>query len=355
MIAKGGPMLASSRQQVHGWLPFLKAAGVEFQVICQTTDEELRRLSMANTGWTRIRARLSNQRAWTSRQRELRSLGPWANVIYIQEVLLPPRQLNSLCQGNKRLIFNFSDPIHLVNSPNHRFYHKIKMQIFGYRRFHKTLHRAQFMVVENDLLIGLAPKSGPMPVVMRAPIDTEAYKPLEHMRDDDKLIIGWAGSPSTLPYLEPVFPVLTQLAKRYLNLELVLFGISYCPQVKGVPTRVIPWSLEGERTEVPKFDIGLSYLPESEFNRYRGTSKLILYMACGVPIVSSPFGIGDQVVDDGKNGFLARTQEEWTEALETLITTPSLRRKMGEEGRWRAVAHYSYQAYLPQMLAILGG
>ena len=39
------------------------------------------------------------------------------------------------------------------------------------------------------------------------------------------------------------------------------------------------------------------------------------------------------IVQDGQNGLLATTTEEWVEKLSLLIENPEMRRRMGEAGR----------------------
>jgi glycosyltransferase involved in cell wall biosynthesis len=167
--------------------------------------------------------------------------------------------------------------------------------------------------------------------------------------------VGWAGSRTTLEYFEAVVPFLKRAAASCPPLEVRLFGVERSVEVPGLTVTTVPWSLEAEKQQIPDFDIGLAYMPESGFARLRGGLKLILYMACGVPVLTSPMGIGDQVVEHGCTGMIARTPEEWVSALVRLANDPALRRELATRARERAVATYSYQAYLPEMLRVLAG
>jgi glycosyltransferase involved in cell wall biosynthesis len=117
----------------------------------------------------------------------------------------------------------------------------------------------------------------------------------------------------------------------------------------------IAWQRETEPQQVGEFDVALSYLPESTWTRARGGGKLFVYMAAGVPIVSSYFGIGDQVIRHGENGLLAKTNDDWYVALKSLIMDANLRRQLGNSAREEAVRFYSYQAYLPFMVSVIRG
>jgi len=100
-------------------------------------------------------------------------------------------------------------------------------------------------------------------------------------------------------------------------------------------------------------DIGIMPLPDSPWARGKCGYKLIQYMACGLPVVASPVGVNRQIVEHGVNGFLAETDDEWREALATLVADPDLRRRMGAAGRKKVEADYSLQVYGPKVAAML--
>ena len=76
-------------------------------------------------------------------------------------------------------------------------------------------------------------------------------------------------------------------------------------------------------------------------------------MACGVPVVASPVGVNREIIQDGVNGFLASTPEEWDAKLATLIADPGLRRRIGAAGRRTIEERYSLRVNAPRMAAVL--
>jgi glycosyltransferase involved in cell wall biosynthesis len=58
-------------------------------------------------------------------------------------------------------------------------------------------------------------------------------------------------------------------------------------------------------------------------------------------------------VEDGINGFWAMGSEEWEEKLSILIKDPTLREKMGMEGRRRVLEGYTVQACAPRLFSVL--
>ena len=71
-------------------------------------------------------------------------------------------------------------------------------------------------------------------------------------------------------------------------------------------------------------------------SKYEPGGRTILEaMACGVPVIASPFGFAEEVVVTGKTGILIEkgTQEEWSEKIAYLISNPLLAEEMGKNAK----------------------
>ena len=58
----------------------------------------------------------------------------------------------------------------------------------------------------------------------------------------------------------------------------------------------------------------------------------------------SPVGVNSEIIQDGTNGYLADSKEEWIDKISNLIDSEELRLKIGEEGRKTIVKKYSITA-----------
>ncbi len=94
-------------------------------------------------------------------------------------------------------------------------------------------------------------------------------------------------------------------------------------------------------------------LPDEPWARGKCGFKLIQYMACGLPVVASPVGINTEIVDDGLNGYLASTTEEWVSAIQRLCLDAELRQRMGAAGRKRVEEKYCLSVTAPKMIKLL--
>lgn len=167
-----------------------------------------------------------------------------------------------------------------------------------------------------------------------------------------QLHIGWIGTPSTWSeYLTGLMPTLMPTLHS-MDARLVVMGA-------GRHTAAQPrldfheWSEEAEVPFLQSLDIGLMPLTDTPWARGKCGYKLIQYMACGLPVIASPVGVNAEIVEHGVNGFLASTEEEWTEALRTLLSDAALRKRMGEAGRRKVEREYSLQVWGPRVAQML--
>jgi glycosyltransferase involved in cell wall biosynthesis len=77
-------------------------------------------------------------------------------------------------------------------------------------------------------------------------------------------------------------------------------------------------------------------------------------MACGVPCVATRVGGAPDVVVDGETGTLVPYGDEGAlaDAIDALLADPDARRRMGEAGRQRAFAEYSWARVAERTLAL---
>ena len=116
-----------------------------------------------------------------------------------------------------------------------------------------------------------------------------------------------------------------------------------------------PWSLDGEVRLFNTCDVGVYPLADDEWSRGKCGFKAIEFMACGVPVVASAVGVNREIIQDGVNGFLASTDDEWVEKLGRLLVDRELRRRFGEAGRRTIEERYSLQVHAPTLAATLRG
>lgn len=123
-------------------------------------------------------------------------------------------------------------------------------------------------------------------------------------------------------------------------------------EVSGVKVVNEKWTLEKDVENYQSLDIGVYPLPDNEWAKAKTPFKTIQYMSVGVPTVASNVGGNREIIQDGINGFLASTKEEWIEKLSLLIENSELRRRLGMAGRKTVEEKYSVKINAPKYLEI---
>jgi len=179
-----------------------------------------------------------------------------------------------------------------------------------------------------------------------------------HRTKSSRVVLGWIGTHSTFPYLESIFPVLTDLAKDYdFRLKVVGAGKDEIT-VPGVEVENLRWSLEREVQDFQSIDIGLYPIDASLYSgkwaEGKSGFKAIQYMAVGVPYVATPVGASKEVGEVGVTHFFASNSEEWRNALAELIVNAKKRRQMGAAGRRHAKKNFALPAQADKLATALG-
>lgn len=336
---------ASSRFRVWQMEPHLTKAGFECRIIPY----------IRSAGGAGILGALTRKlKSSVQVEKEIRQNLEWADVVVIQEALLSKSLLKTIKRLNKQVIFDFSDPLHLMHlDKGLSWLKRTFFYLFQRPKFNLSLKIADYAFVENDSLTAITDQHGCKSVVMRGPIDCDNFIPL-NKTNVEEVVLGWTGSNATFGFLKPLFPLLDKLAETY-KLKLILVG---CGQqdigLKNVTVEIEPWTLENERKVVPKFDIGLFNLNDSTWDRARGGGKLFVYMACGVPFISPDIGIGRQVYQESQAGMLVGDDSQWHQVLLKFIEDTQQREQLAITAREYAVDNYSHTAYLKTWLRVLG-
>lgn len=249
----------------------------------------------------------------------------------------------------KRLVFDFDDAIFLPGtSASNNAMERLKNP----NKIKAIIQASDCVIAGNGYLAQYAQKFNDTVVIIPTPIDTGAYTPAER-RSADRLTIGWIGSFTTRVYLEQITHALETLRMRYPGLRLKFVGnwAGYNGRIAGAEYK--EWSLPGELDDIRSFDIGIMPMPDDMWTRGKCALKIILYMACGIPVVSSPVGMNREVIREGENGLFASREEEWVDKLSRLLDDGPLRERIGAAGRETVERSYAVRQTAPLFVATL--
>lgn len=102
---------------------------------------------------------------------------------------------------------------------------------------------------------------------------------------------------------------------------------------EGLDVEFIKWSYDREVPLLQESDIGIVPVKESDWGPYKFFFKTIQYMSLGMPVVGTAMGSNLEIIEDGKNGFLAKTETDWYDKIKILLENPELGENLGKEAR----------------------
>jgi len=316
-----GLKVAASRYRVLSYLPYLREKGIEAEVS-----------NYPRTAWEN----------WVF----FKSL-PRYDVIFLQRKRLNSLRLWLLRRRADRIVYDFDDSVMYRNSTAENPISKTRR-----KRFSRMLRVSDAVIAGNEYLKREALKYNPRVEVIPSPIDTERYTPKSYESEEDGIIMGWIGDHGSIHYLEKMRPIFDALAQKYhhVKLKIVCDTFFECDHMEVIKKM---WNSEDEVRDLQSLDIGLMPLIDDPWSWGKCGLKILQYQGVGVPVVCTPVGINRDLVEDGENGFWARTPEEWIQKLSLLIENRELRERMGVSGRQKVGEGFSLQSCAPRIYRVL--
>jgi hypothetical protein len=191
--------------------------------------------------------------------------------------------------------------------------------------------------------------------VLPTPVDTDNFVPRNGGHESSRHIIGWQGLYSGFPYLYQIEPALHQVLLKHPKVVLRIVS-DRMPRFQSIPAErieFVKFTWEREVTDIQEMTIGIMPITDSVVSRGKCSFKMLLYMACGVPVVVSPFGMNAEVLAKAEVGFGATTSDEWFERLDFLLRRADERERLGKNGRTLVLQDYSLDALAPRLAETL--
>lgn len=274
--------------------------------------------------------------------------------VHREAFALGPPVVETLLEQRVPVVYDFDDAIFLgdTSDANQRIA-KLKWP----KKVERIVSLATTTTVGNDWLAAWARRFSDRVEVLPTTIDIDVYRPPERPRPKrDMVRLGWSGSPTTTKHLHTVDGALRRVLKD-LPVELAVLGDdTYSLSGTGAAAKRVSakaWTAATEIDDVSDFDIGIMPLPDDEWSKGKCGFKGLLYLALGVAPIMSPVGVNTDIIDPGRNGLLAQSEDEWVEAVAQLVEDEPLRHHLAEAGRQTVVERYSGRQWAPRFLEVL--
>ena len=223
----------------------------------------------------------------------------------------------------------------------------------------EQIEKSNGVITSTDYLAKIYKKHNKNVHVIPNAIDFELWDSLvEKKKRTKKIRIGWAGGGSHNRDLMQIDKVIDKINKLYSNVEWVFLG--GCPdgfedKSKSKVKLLKKWyPINTYPQELKKLDLDIAVAPlrDNEFNRAKSNLRWLEYSAMGVPTVASnvePFKCIREKVD----GLLVQEEDEWVDALSTLITSETMRKTIGKNAYDRVKKDYNAKTVASKYSALI--
>ena len=263
------------------------------------------------------------------------------DVVYVQREAFMLGSVFFERQFAKRskLIFDFDDAIWIpAVSANNQSLSFLK----DFGKTAKIISFSDMVFAGNEYLADYARQYNQNVKIVPTTLDTDYHRPSNVPKE--KICIGWCGSFSTIPHFQYAEPILEAIYQKYG--DKVYFKVIGDANYKNEKLNIqgVAWSLKEEVSGLSEFDIGIMPLPEDKWTKGKCGFKGLSFMSMAIPTIMSAVGVNKDIIQDGENGFLASSTEEWIEKLSLLVEKADLRKKIGAKGRETVLNQYSVLA-----------
>ncbi|MEW6210183.1 MAG: glycosyltransferase family 4 protein [Acidobacteriota bacterium] len=350
-VVPTGHLDPASIKRVYDLRPFLEGIGYETEVISYRWEwlwSMRMRANMGSQSHRQLLWALNAARAMPrmTRSRDSRAKRRFADLVknsdavIVLQTSLDEEWRTILKETARRVIYDFDDAVWMSDEAG----------------FAEMMRLSDEVVAGNKFLARRAATLNPRVSVIPTCVRLDRYEKATRKASNNGCVIGWVGSRSTVKYLEMIVEPLARLGEELdITFRVVGAGAAQLPQFRNVKVETHPSIPYDPVRFVPHFDIGVMPLADTEWERGKCGSKLLEYMAAGIPAVCSDVGENSRIIENSVTGFLTRDVDEWAAALRLLVDDSRLRQSIGLAGRERVRAAYSAEIVASLWRERLGG
>ena len=167
----------------------------------------------------------------------------------------------------------------------------------------------------------------------------------------DELIIlahGYYENLKNIRLLEPLIQKITEDTGKKITLV-------YHSEVKlsdSAGVKYVKWQVDNCFTEIINADFAIVVRGlHLRHQRSKPSTKLITFMAAGVPVICTPTQADRRVMQHRVTGLFADTMNDWERYLRLLVTNSAYRKQLGRAARSHVLPRYSVTAITDKYVA----
>ena len=301
-----GKSTPSARFRVRQHLPNLREAGLDVHEYCPAINQGARLPGALG----KIRARympplIIGQAALNLALRVPGIVGSYqADVAWLERNFIPGLDDAAILLG-KPLVVDIDDAIWLYNP-------------MGKSQIGRLVSRADMVFAGNTFLADWCSQYCKNIRVIPTAVDADRFVPRTIPKEaGSPFVIGWTGTSGNFRFLKMIEKALNKFLRQNPSARLMIVADRSPDNLLLPPEQVLfhQWNPATEHLILHEFDVGIMPLDDSELSRGKCSFKMLQYMAVGIPVIASPYGMNAQVLELGEIGYAAINDEDWCEAL----------------------------------------
>jgi len=199
------------------------------------------------------------------------------------------------------------------------------------------------IIAANPLQVEDLARHGRPVRLIGAPILSSLHKQNYAAKGPIKIL--WQGHAENLAFHETLLPLIKRVAEaagrpvRLLCHTRLKEGTTLPPEAE-----YLPWTMENAFSALLEADIAVSIKPSDHpLQQRKPATKIMTYMAGGLPVVCAPSQADRLLIEPGRTGFFAEGEEEWRACLVKLVKDAALRETVGRAARASVVERFSIE------------
>jgi len=197
-------------------------------------------------------------------------------------------------------------------------------------------------------------------------VDTGLFNVNQRHDSSKEVVFSWIGTFHKKEYIENIefaIDCFCALRKRYNHIYFDIVGDGiYKQNLEAIVNshndphiRLKGWI---EPDKMPQYlsgtHIGLfPVVEDNKFNKSKSPTKIFEYFSAGLPVIASNIGEAGHIINDGEDGFLANSREEFISRMQNLIEGEYLRQRIGKNALEKVRKSYSLKVLGKQLFDIL--
>lgn len=206
-------------------------------------------------------------------------------------------------------------------------------------------------ILSSPLHQPIAEKFSTLYELIEHPILNQTHKTDYALRGPVKILLH--GYYENLVMFRELEPVVAQVSQEIGKpVQLIFHSEKVFPETEY--TKYVRWTVQNSFSLMPEMDFAITAKSlENFFQRAKPSTKIIAFLAAGLPVICKPTPADELVVRDGETALFVRSFDDWSCHIRTLCQSRECRESLGTTGRRFATEHYSISKITDKYLCLL--